>query len=972
LLAVRRDEIWRITGDRIAIMQVADGTERRIEEAVLAIAAIGDEIWALTKNALVLHRPDASTCVVPFVNPISPGARITPCRVGEPGLVVQDQTDFRIDARGIIALRGSREATIPTPAGEVLRSGRGFVYRTSRREVAVPVPGDLVAGSTLTGGAALGSGAMVGLELRSRNGMHLLVIDLERFGLVTRLRLTDVSQIVWVEDRAQAVLVRDRALTAIDLLRGRHLGTHSADDPIDDAAIDTLARSLVAATRSGFEVIEYARLAGERHAPTNDERDPGTLEPPPVIDEHTTVEAPPSLEPSWVVSNTAPPWMPSDAPLLGLAPRNDPPRLDDEDLRAYLEDSFALVAAWCELTAAFDERDSAPEALVAARTRERTAAKQLDRWRGTPTPFAVLGAELELTPLACAILLITAAPQLWSEVATAYRGLATEPGCALLDERLLGRLLEVDRAHRHDLTRELDDDAPLRRHGLIELSPGLRPFAALSVPRVVLRRLTGDRFDGAHEQPTPVPCTRPLVELHVPRASIERALAALATSVEPARVVIRGRNGSGRRTIAAALAQRAGRTMGLVDLAPGARGAESLRSDLLEAHLRGWIPCISLDDVADVAIRDVVGRTIERHPGPLFVRCAPEATPPVGTNRIVIDIPKPSVTERAAIWTETFAAGDAACSRELAERYPIGAGRIVRIASQLARHDGSLDDVDRLLTHERAERLGRVANRVERLAAFEDLVLPPEVLDTVHELIARIRLRTTVLETWGMDRVASTGRAVTALFQGGPGTGKTLVAGVIARTLGYELYRVDLSRVTSKWIGETEKNLGEVFDAAEDGRCILLFDEADSLFARRTAVKTSNDRFANLEVNYLLLRLDTFEGVAVLTTNFGTSIDPAFKRRLAVHLQFPFPDEDERERLWRAHLPSTLPRAGDLALGELARTYRMSGGYIRNAALRAAYLAASEGNPLTVDHLRRAAIAEYRDRGSLGASGALE
>jgi SpoVK/Ycf46/Vps4 family AAA+-type ATPase len=163
-----------------------------------------------------------------------------------------------------------------------------------------------------------------------------------------------------------------------------------------------------------------------------------------------------------------------------------------------------------------------------------------------------------------------------------------------------------------------------------------------------------------------------------------------------------------------------------------------------------------------------------------------------------------------------------------------------------------------------------------------------------------------------------------------------------------------------------------VFDAAEDGRCILLFDEADSLFARRTAVRTSNDRHANLEVNYLLQRLDTFEGIAILTTNFGTSIDPAFKRRLAIHLQFPFPDDDERERLWRAHLPAELPISGDLGLAELARMYRMSGGYIRNAALRAAYLAAAQASPLTGDHLRRAAIAEYRDRGNLGASGALE
>src|SRR5579862_1114133 len=167
-----------------------------------------------------------------------------------------------------------------------------------------------------------------------------------------------------------------------------------------------------------------------------------------------------------------------------------------------------------------------------------------------------------------------------------------------------------------------------------------------------------------------------------------------------------------------------------------------------------------------------------------------------------------------------------------------------------------------------------------------------------------------------------------------------MVAGVIARDLGLELYRVDVSRITSKWIGETEKNLGQLFDAAEDGQVMLLFDEADSLFAKRTEVKTSVDKYSNMEVNYLLQRLDTFEGIAILTTNFGTAIDSAFKRRLSFRLTFPFPDEEMREKLWAGHLPADVPRAGAFDLADLARRFRLSGGYIRNAALRAAFLAA--------------------------------
>jgi SpoVK/Ycf46/Vps4 family AAA+-type ATPase len=229
-----------------------------------------------------------------------------------------------------------------------------------------------------------------------------------------------------------------------------------------------------------------------------------------------------------------------------------------------------------------------------------------------------------------------------------------------------------------------------------------------------------------------------------------------------------------------------------------------------------------------------------------------------------------------------------------------------------------------------------------------------------------------VFEDWGFDAKLTSARGLTALFYGPPGTGKSMVAGLIARELGLELYRIDLSRVVSKWLGETEKNLAEVFDAAEDGQVVLLFDEADALFARRTEVKSSNDRYANLEVNYLLQRLDSFEGVAILTTNLDGSIDPAFKRRMSMRLQFPFPDEDIRKRLWAAHIPNATPVASDLDFGELARRFPLSGGYIRNSALRAAFIAAQERRPLAQEHLLRAIALEYRELGAIATNGRLE
>jgi SpoVK/Ycf46/Vps4 family AAA+-type ATPase len=286
--------------------------------------------------------------------------------------------------------------------------------------------------------------------------------------------------------------------------------------------------------------------------------------------------------------------------------------------------------------------------------------------------------------------------------------------------------------------------------------------------------------------------------------------------------------------------------------------------------------------------------------------------------------------------------------------------------------DDATPAIEAYIRQTRDVRLGQYARRVTKLASWSSVVFPPDILDSLRELVARVRHGRQVYETWGMNRTMATTRGLTALFQGQPGTGKTLVAGVIARELGLDLYQVDLSKVMSKWIGETERNLATIFDAAEDGQVILLFDEADSLFAKRTEVRSSNDRYANLEVNYLLQRLDSFEGIAILTTNSGSTIDQAFKRRLSFRLSFPFPDEETREQLWRAHLPPELPLAEPLVLDALARKYQLSGGYIRNACLRAAFLAAQDESPLYQAHLERAVALEFAELGKLSNSGSID
>ncbi|MBA3539925.1 MAG: ATP-binding protein, partial [Deltaproteobacteria bacterium] len=312
----------------------------------------------------------------------------------------------------------------------------------------------------------------------------------------------------------------------------------------------------------------------------------------------------------------------------------------------------------------------------------------------------------------------------------------------------------------------------------------------------------------------------------------------------------------------------------------------------------------------------------------------------------------------------------------LAARWRIGPGTISRVITHVT--DGgapvnlSSTVIDRAVSQHLERRLGDVAERQKWLPALADMVLPSDIMDSLTEFLARMRLHRRVFDEWGMTRIATTGRGITALFQGPPGTGKTMVAGALARELGIELYRVDLSRVMSKWIGETEKNLANVFSAAEEGQAIILFDEADSLFSKRSEVKSASDKFANLEVNYLLQRLDSFIGVAILTTNMGAAIDSAFKRRLQFRIHFPIPDEEQREQLWRAHVPPTLPVTDDLDFADLAKRYPLTGGSVRNCVMRAAFLAAAEDKPLGQDYLVRAIRLEYRAAGKLSETGPLE
>jgi SpoVK/Ycf46/Vps4 family AAA+-type ATPase len=259
--------------------------------------------------------------------------------------------------------------------------------------------------------------------------------------------------------------------------------------------------------------------------------------------------------------------------------------------------------------------------------------------------------------------------------------------------------------------------------------------------------------------------------------------------------------------------------------------------------------------------------------------------------------------------------------------------------------------------------LAAVATRIVPRADWDDIVLPADALAQLRELCQRIDQRTRVFEEWGFGRTLSRGRGTTALFSGGSGTGKTMAAEVIARALGLDLYRVDLARSVSKYIGETEKNLDRVFNAAQAAAAILFFDEADALFGKRSEVKDAHDRYANLEVSYLLQKMEEYEGLAILATNLAEHLDQAFTRRLAAHIYFPFPDASARLEIWKRAWPREVPLASDIDLPSIARDLKVAGGNIHNIALAAAFSAAGNGGIVSRAHVLHAVRREHQKAG---------
>jgi hypothetical protein len=401
---------------------------------------------------------------------------------------------------------------------------------------------------------------------------------------------------------------------------------------------------------------------------------------------------------------------------------------------------------------------------------------------------------------------------------------------------------------------------------------------------------------------------------------------------------------------------------GWVDAVLGRELQDDVTRDAADAHVRGLLAAsAALHTPLDVVACEFGLCGAEAVA--LVLTLVPEVTPAYGrlfaelAGDLARPVPTIDVCVRAAPQGEPLLRRDAPLfTTGLVEIVPAMHWR----SSGLVLADPAREFLLGLRTEMPRPRLPGLAAPVERAVMWDDLVLPAATLRRLHELASAIREREHVFDTWSFARLNGS-RSVRALFSGGSGTGKTMSASVIARELGLRLCRVDLSTVVSKYVGETERNLEAVFRATELGNAMLMFDEADALFGKRSVVSDAQDRYANIEVAYLLQRMETYDGVLLLATNLASNMDDAFSRRIHFEIDFPMPDQPARERLWAGALPPEAPVDDDVDLDLLARMVPLSGGEIRNAALTAAFLAAHDERPIGMAHLVRA-VARQRGR----------
>jgi hypothetical protein len=600
------------------------------------------------------------------------------------------------------------------------------------------------------------------------------------------------------------------------------------------------------------------------------------------------------------------------------------------------------------------------------RAMARDAEDPLARLRiGTEShPLGRLTRAFELSPVEVDLVLLAGLPDEHEGFAGVLRtlhprgeprasvGLAAQLLCATTGERrLLRSILVAGAAVRAGILR-LSDDGPLFEGSLL-LADSLWPA-----------------LHGLDAWPASVECSRAAPQCAglsewLASPATTRARSALAGDEARTILITAELEEVAQERGAALVAAAGGEPVRVLLPARSTRELERLVS--LHAVARGVVPVVRMAAWDGPGAPEAPG--FAGHPGPVVV-AGRAGGMVVRGDRPVLEVPAGRLTStaRQELW-RAAAPELASAAADLAARYTVepavamAAANDARAIARGERRTLRLEDVAQGVRTRAGLTLSSGVKLVRPTATWQQLVLPERRMAQLREALDRLVHQGLVLDRWGFLEGRPGARGVRMLFAGGSGTGKTFSAEVMAHALGLDLLVVDISRVVSKWIGETEKNLAEVFDVAERAQAVLLFDEADALFGKRTEVSDAHDRYANLETAFLLTRLERFEGLAILSTNLRQNLDPAFLRRLEFVLDFEEPGSAERLLLWQGHLPQGAPLADDVNLRELASHYPVVGGFIRNAAVAAGFLAAAEGTAITRSHIVRAVRREYEKTG---------
>ena len=654
---------------------------------------------------------------------------------------------------------------------------------------------------------------------------------------------------------------------------------------------------------------------------------------------------------------------PEDMGRIFAAARGETPAADDES------GAQTVFAQWLE---AHREIEARLRATVEART--STLAELIRVFRLTPRQWATL--------------MFALLPEIDPNLVQAYRYLTRDPNCIGLDGRLLAQLVYDTPQTRSLMARDLSPMSPLLRRQLLEVTLAGAPSASLMFRRLraatrLVYLLDGGGGDLDPELADVAELRRGSPTGSFPKVSLDRATAAIKSG--DVVLAIQGQRGLGKRLLLQMAAAYWGKPLLIIDAkrltvyAPAIQLA-TIRAIARELMMHDAVPVVI--EVDDIMGRDGEGEELpaffnvlvaEWH-GPVAITIVRERMPRIQARPLVhLTLEVPSLDIRAALWRAVVPSLTAEDAAGLSGRFAIPGGIIVA-AAQAAGAERLIEagppravDLDAAVAGQLHQRISRMGKKLATPFDLPDLIVDEDTLATLQEIVAAGRERRRIRQQFKLRGA----QGLSVLFSGLPGVGKTMSGTVLARQLGLDIYEIDLSQVVSKWLGETEKNLSDVFDAAEPGHVVLLFNEADSLFGKRTSdVKSSNDRYANLETNYLLQRLERFNGLAILTTNLTGAIDQAFKRRFTYDVYFSFPSPDMRAELWRRTLPERT--AANVDFESLAERYELSGGFIKVACERAAYVAGGAGTEITEPILRSTIERMYRERGKLSTVGPLE